>query len=162
MDILKAGNLCFGFLNVQSASVVRVKLAQLATLLVALGEVLVVIEGAVVGRYTVEVAHINCLGALLVGQQGLIHLLTMPDADDLDVFLLTTEELANGFGLSLDGAGRSLLNEDVTILAMLEGEEDEVNGFFERHDEAGHLGFGEGDRVAVADLVNPERNYGTA
>ena len=53
----------------------------------------------------------------------------MANADNLDVFLLTTEELANSFCLSLDGAGRCLLNEDITILTMFEGEEDEVNGF---------------------------------
>ena len=45
---------------------------------------------------------------------------------------------------------------------MFEGEEDEIDGFFERHDEAGHLGFGEGDGVAIADLVNPEGDDGTA
>ena len=82
----------------------------------------------------------------------------MTDADDLDVFFLATKELANGFCLGLDGAGRCLLDEDIAILSMFECEENEVNGFFERHDEAGHLRFGEGDRVAVADLVDPERD----
>ena len=68
------------------------------------------------------------------------------------------EEVTNCFCLGLDGASWGFLNEDVTILAVFEGEEDEVNGFFERHDEAGHLGFGQGDGVAFANLVYPKRN----
>ena len=84
------------------------------------------------------------LGTFLVGEEGLVHLLAMADPDNLDVFLLATEELTNGFCLCLDGAGRCFLHEDVTILTVFEGEEDEVNGFFERHDEAGHLRLGEG------------------
>ena len=74
---------------------------------------------------------------------------------------LMLEEFLDGFGLCLDGASWCFLNEDIAILAMLEGEEDEVNGFFEGHDEAGHLRFGEGDRVAVANLVDPEGDDGT-
>ena len=66
------------------------------------------------------------------------------------------EQLDDGLGLGLDGAGGGFLHEDVPVLAMLEGEEDKVHGFFERHDEAGHLGLGEGDGVAFADLVDPE------
>ena len=45
---------------------------------------------------------------------------------------------------------------------MLEREEDEIDRLFERHDEAGHRRFGDGDRVARADLVDPERNDRTA
>lgn len=72
------------------------------------------------------------------------------------------EKFNNGFCLCLDGAGWSLLNEDVTILAVLESEEDKVNSFFEGHDETGHLRFGESDGVAIADLVDPEGDDGTA
>ena len=92
----------------------------------------------------------------------------MTDADDADFgfetfpcpFLkgrgLVLEEVSYGFGLGLYSACRGFLNKDVTILAMFKGEEDEVNCFFETHDEAGHLGFGQGDGVAFADLVNPK------
>ncbi len=82
----------------------------------------------------------------------------MTNADNLDVFFLATKEFTNSLCLCLDGASWCFLNEDVTILAMFEGEEDKVNGFFEGHDEAGHLGFGERDGVAIADLVDPQRN----
>ena len=59
--------------SIQAAGVVTAKLAELATLLVTFGEVLVVVQGAVVCRNTVEVAHIYRLGAFLIGEQGLIH-----------------------------------------------------------------------------------------
>ena len=72
------------------------------------------------------------------------------------------EKLHDCLCLGLDGAGGSFLYEDVTVLAMLKGEEDEVNCFFERHDETGHLGFGQGDGVAFANLVNPQRNHTAA
>lgn len=97
----------------------------------------------------------------------------MTDTDDFDFGFcglrlligclteLMLEEFLHSLSLGLDGAGRCFLNENVTILTMLESEEDEVNGFFEGHDEAGHLGFGEGDRVAIADLVDPEGDDGT-
>ncbi len=86
----------------------------------------------------------------------------MADADDLDVFLLAAEEFADGLGLGLDGAGGGFLDEDVAVLAVLEGEEDEVHSLFEAHDETGHPGFGESDGVAFADLVDPKGNDGAA
>ena len=72
------------------------------------------------------------------------------------------EEVTDCFGLGLDGAGGSFLHKDVSVLAVLEGEEDEVNGLFERHDEAGHPGLGEGDGVALAYLVYPQGDDGAA
>ena len=126
------------------------------SLLITLREEFIVIERAVVGRNTVEVPHIDCLRALFVGQEGFVHLLTMTDTNDLDIFFLTAKEFANGFSLSLDGAGGSFLDEDIAVLAVLEGEKDEVNCFVEGHDEAGHGRFGEGNGLAVADLVYPE------
>ena len=86
----------------------------------------------------------------------------MTDTDDLDVFFLASEEFAYGLCLSLDGAGRSFLYKDISVLSVLECEEDKIDCFFETHNEACHLWLGEGDRVAVAYLVNPERDYGTA
>ena len=41
---------------------------------------------------------------------------------------------------------------------MLEGEEDEIDGLLQRHDEAGHLGLGQRDGVAIANLINPQGN----
>ena len=86
----------------------------------------------------------------------------MADADDLDARLVAAEELADGLGLGLDGAGRGLLDEDVAVLPVLEGEEHEVDGLVQAHYEAGHRGLGDRDGLAAADLVDPERNDGAA
>ena len=72
------------------------------------------------------------------------------------------KQLHHGLGLVLDGAGGGFLNQDVAILAVLEGKEHQVNSLFEGHDEAGHGGFGDGDGVALANLVNPQGNDGAA
>ena len=68
------------------------------------------------------------------------------------------EQLDDGFGLGLDGAGGGFLDQDVAILAVLESEEDQIDGLFERHNKTGHLGLSEGDRIPLTNLVNPERN----
>ena len=94
----------------------------------------------------------------------------MADADDLDRILcgwfdrltnrrsppLIRKEFADGFGLGLDGAGGGFLDEDVAVLAVLEGEEDQVDSFLEAHDEAGHGRFRQCDRLSGADLVYPQ------
>ena len=80
----------------------------------------------------------------------------MSNADNLDIFLFAAEEFADGFGLGLDGAGGGFLNEDVAILAVLEGEEDKIDSLLEAHDKAGHGRFREGDGLSGADLVDPQ------
>lgn len=175
LDVLEAGDFGFGLFYVQTGGVVGIEFGEDVALFVAFLEEFVVIEAAVVGRYAIEVAHIDCLGAFFVGEEGFVHLLSVADADDFDGVLETLcafafeaaacllfEELAYGFCLGLDGAGGSFLDEDVAILAVFEGEEDEVNGLFETHNEAGHLGLGEGDGVAAADLVYPEGDDASA
>lgn len=82
----------------------------------------------------------------------------MADADDPDILLFAAEQLAHRFGLGLDGAGGGLLDKEVSVLSMLKGEEDEIDGFLQRHDEAGHGRLGDGDGLAVFDLVDPERD----
>ena len=162
LNILQGGDLGLGFLKVQAIGVVGVEFFDLRTLGVALLEELVVVQTTVVSGYTVEVAHILGLGALLLGEQCLIHLLSVADADHFDILFLASEELANGLGLGLDRAGRGFLYEDVTVVSMLESEEDEIDGLLQRHDEAGHLGFGQRDGVAIANLINPQRDDGAA
>ena len=94
----------------------------------------------------------------------------MADADNLDRILcgwfdrltnrrgppLIRKELADGFGLGLDGAGGGFLDEDVAVLSMLEGEQDQVDSFLKAHDEAGHGRLREGDGLSGADLVDPQ------
>lgn len=135
MDVFKAGNLSLGFFQVQASGIVTVEFFDGGTFCVSVLEVLVTVEVSVIGRNTVKVAHIFGLGALFLGKESFVHLLSMTDSDDFDVFFLASEEFADSFGLGLVGTGGSFLD-----------------------DEAGHLGLGEGDRVALANLVNPEGN----
>ena len=144
--------------------VVAIKFFYRGSLCIAFFEEFIIIEVTIVGRYRIEVTHIDGFGGLLLGEQGFIHLFAVADTDDLDFWLsalwgLMLEQVSHGFGLGLDGAGGGFLDEDVAILTVFESEEDEVDGLFEAHDEAGHLGFGEGDGIALTDLVNPKGNY---
>ena len=45
---------------------------------------------------------------------------------------------------------------------MLEGEEDELHGFFQAHDEPGHFGFGDGQGLAVFDLLDEQGDHGAS
>ena len=156
LDVFQRRDLGFGFFQAEAAGVVGVEFFDGDAAGVSFHEVFVVVEVAVVSGDAVEVAHVLGLGALFLGQEGLVHLLAVADADDLDVLLLSAEELADGFGLGLDGAGGGFLDEDVAVLSMLEGEQDQVDGFVQRHDEPGHGRFGQGHRLPGADLVDPQ------
>ena len=158
LNILQGGDLGLGFLKVQTVGVVGVEFFDLGTLGVALLEELVIVQTAVVSGYTIEVAHILGLGALLLSEQCLVHLLSVADADHFDILLLATEELANSLGLGLDRASGGFLYEDIAVVSVLESEEDKIDGLLQRHDEAGHLGFGQRDGVAIANLINPQGN----
>ena len=160
MSILQGGNGVNGLPEVEPAGVVGVELREGVAVFVAFFEVLVVVQPPVVGGDPVKVAHVDGFGALLVGEEGLVHLLTVTDADDLDVLFLAAEELADGFRLGPDGAGGGFLDEEVAVFAVLEGEEHQVHGLFQGHDEPGHVGLGDGDGVAGFDLVDPQRDDG--
>ena len=158
LDVFQRGDLLLRFLHVQLPGVVGVELRQGVARLVALLEVLVVVQTAVVGRNAVEVPQIFGLGALLVGEQRLVHLLAMADADHADVVAVAPEELANGLGLRADGARRRLLNQDVAVTAVLEGEQNQVDGLVEAHDEARHRRLRHRYGVARPYLLDPQRN----
>ena len=162
MDKLQGINFGFCFFQSQLAGVVGVEFLDCDSLDVAFGEVFVVVEGAVVGGNAVEVAQVFGLGAFFFGEECLVHLFAVADADDFDVVFIAAKEFADCLCLSLDGAGGGFLDKDVSVLAVLEGEKNEVYGFVKGHDEAGHGGLGDGDGLAVLDLVYPKGDYGAA
>ena len=133
---------------------------------VALGvpllEVFVIIEAAVVGGDAVEIAEIDRAGAFFVGQQRFVHLFAVADADDPDVLFLPAEQFAHRLRLRLNRTRRRFLHENVPARAVFEREQHQVDRFVQRHDEAGHARFGDGDRVTVFDLIYPERNDAAA
>ena len=159
LDIGKRSYLLFSLFQIESASVVGVELLYQYTLGVAILEVLVVIQVTVVCRHCIEITHINSLGGFFLGEEGFVHLLAMTDSNHADfrsIGRLVLEQLDDGLGLGLDGACGCFLDQDVAILAVLEGEEDKIDGLLQTHDEAGHGGLGDGDGVALADLVYPQ------
>ena len=102
------------------------------------------------------------MGAFLVGEERLVHLFAVADADDLDLGLVAAEQFADRLRLRLDGACRGLLHEDVAGDAVFEGEQHQVHRLVETHDEARHGTVGDGDGIALANLVYPQRDHGTA
>ena len=106
------------FLEIQPPCIVGIELLNRCALDIALLEVLIVIQVAVVGRDGVEVAHVDGLRRLLLRQERLVHLFAVADADDLDFLLVATEEFAHGLGLRLNRTGWHLLDQDSAILTM--------------------------------------------
>ncbi len=100
LNIDQVGDFGLGFLHSEQAGVVAVEFGEGVALGVAFAKVLVVVQAALVAGDAVVVAHVDGVGALLVGEQGLVHLLTVADADGLDVFFFPAEQLADGFHTS--------------------------------------------------------------
>ena len=125
-----------------------------------LDDELVVVEVAVVGGHAVVTAHVLTAQALLAGHQGLEQLLAVAGADDVRAGV--AEQLLHGLGQVADGGGVGLLDEQIARVCMLKREHDQVNGLVQVHQEAGHIGVGDRDGVAGADLVNEQRNDAAA
>ena len=94
LNVLKRRDFLLGFFEIQAVGVVRIELFDFCTFGIAFLKEFVIVETSVVRRHTIEITHILCLCALFLCQQCLVHLLAMANADNLDIFLLTTKELA--------------------------------------------------------------------
>ena len=123
----------------------------------ALDHKLVVVQVAVVGSDTEVVAHILAAQTLLAGHQSLEQLLAVTSADDVGAGV--AEELLNSLGQVADGRSVGLLNEQVAGVAVLEGEHNQIHSLVQIHQEAGHVGVGDGDGVAGLDLVDEQWNH---
>ena len=120
----------------------------------ALDHELVVVQVAVVGGDAEVVAHVLAAQTLLASHQGLEQLLAVAGADDVGAGV--AEELLNSLGQVADGGSVGLLNEQVTGVAVLEGEHNQVYSLVQVHQEASHVGVGDGDGVAGLDLVDEQ------
>ena len=90
-DVAQAKELFLDLFHVQELGVAGVEFRERVAFRVALAEVLVVIQAALVARNAVEVPEVDGVGAFLVGQERLVHLFAVADADDLDLRLVATE-----------------------------------------------------------------------
>ena len=120
----------------------------------ALDHELIIVQVAVVGGDTEVVAHILAAQTLLTGHQGLEQLLAVTGADDVRTGI--TKQLLNSLGQVADGGSVGLLNEQVTGVSVLEGEHNQIHSLVQVHQEAGHVGVGDGDGIARLDLVDEQ------
>ena len=84
----------------------------------------------------------------------------MAGADDVRAGV--AEQLLHGLRQVADGGCVGLLDEQIARVCMLKREHDQVNGLVQVHQETGHIGVGDRDGVAGADLVNEQRNDAAA
>lgn len=84
----------------------------------------------------------------------------MAGADHLGAH--AAEDLLDGLGEVADGGGGGLLDEQVAGVGVLEGELHQVHGLVQVHEEAGHVGVGDRERLAFPDAVDEQRDDAAA
>lgn len=127
---------------------------------VAVDEEAVVVEVAGVAGDAVVAPHVLGAQALLAGHEGLVELLSVTGPDHLGAD--AAENLLDRLGEVADRGCRGLLDEQVARVGVLEGELDEIDRLVEVHEEAGHAGVGHGERLALADPVDEQRDDAAA
>ena len=126
----------------------------------ALDHKLVVVQIAVVGGDPEVFAHILAAQAFLTGHQRLEQLFAVAGADDVGAGV--AEQLLHGLGQIANGGGVRLLDEQVAGMSVLEREHDKADRLIQIHQEAGHVGVGDGDGIAGFDLVDKQGNDAAA
>ena len=126
----------------------------------ALDHELIVVQVTIIRSNTEVVTHILTAQTLLTGHQGLEQLLAVTSADDVRTGI--AEQLLNSLGQIADGRGIRLLDEQITGICMLESEQDQIHSLVQVHQKAGHVGVGDSDGVTSLDLVDEQRDNGTA
>ena len=122
----------------------------------AVDDELVGVEVARVAGHAVVASHVLGAQSLLAGHEGLEELLAVAGADDLGAH--AAEDLLDGLGEVADRGGGGLLDEQVAGVGVLEGELHQVHGLVQVHEEAGHVGVGHRERLALADAVDEQRD----
>lgn len=74
----------------------------------------------------------------------------------------TAEDLLDGLGEVADRGGGRLLDEQVAGVGVLEGELHQVHGLVQVHEEAGHVGVGDRQRLPFSDAVDEQRDDAAA
>ena len=126
----------------------------------ALDYKLVVVQVTVVRCHTIIIAHVLAAQTLFLSHKRFVELLAVAGADDVRAGI--AEELLHRLRQIADGGGIRLLNEEIAGVGMLEGEHDQIHSLVEVHEEASHVGIGDGDVVSRLDLVDEQRNDAAA
>ena len=136
-------------------------------ILIAFREELVIVQVTGVAGDAVVVAHVDSLCHLFAGYQCLIQFLAVARADGLHlrltVFRINLRVcFLQGLRQYIQGGGRSLLHEQVTVMPVLKRIDYQIHGIVQRHHEAGHVGVRYRNGPAVLYLLHPQRYYRTA
>ena len=136
-------------------------------ILIAFREELVIVQVTGVAGNAVVVAHVDSLCHLFAGYQCLIQFLAVARADGLHlrltVFRINLRVcFLQGLRQYIQGGGRSLLHEQVTVMPVLKRIDYQIHGIVQRHHEAGHVGVRYRNGPAVLYLLHPQRYYRTA
>ena len=136
-------------------------------ILIAFREELVIVQVTGVAGDAVVVAHVNGLCHLFTGYQRLIQFLAVARADGLHlrltVFRINLRVcFLQGLRQYIQGGGRSLLHEQVTVMPVLKRIDYQIHGIVQRHHETGHVGVCYRNGPAVLYLLHPQRNHRTA
>ena len=136
-------------------------------ILIAFREELVIVQVTGVAGNAVVVAHVDSLCHLFAGYQCLIQFLAVARADGLHlrltVFRINLRVcFLQGLRQYIQGGGRSLLHEQVTVMPVLKRIDYQIHGIVQRHHEAGHVGVRYRNGPAVLYLLHPQGNYRTA
>ena len=136
-------------------------------ILIAFREELVIVQVTGVAGDAVVVAHVDSLCHLFAGYQCLIQFLAVARADGLHlrltVFRINLRVcFLQGLRQYIQGGGRSLLHEQVTVMSVLKRIDYQIHGIVQRHHEAGHVRIRYRNGPAVLYLLHPQGNYRTA
>ena len=120
-------------LYIQTMRIMRVVILDLRDILATFGEELVIIQITCIARNTVVVAHIDCLGHLFTRDERFIEFLAVPRTDNphlrLTVFRVHfCVDLLQGFGKGTQCGSRGFLNEQIPVMAVLKGIDDQIHG----------------------------------
>ena len=72
------------------------------------------------------------------------------------------KHLLHRLGQIADSACRSLLNEQISRVGVLEGELHQIHRFVKVHEEASHVRIGNRERLTLANAINEERDNAAA
>ena len=127
----------------------------------AFDEILGIVEVTIIGWHPVVLPHVLGLSDFLARDQRFVEFLAMAGTDHPNR-VITLEQFLQGDGQHFDSGCRRLLHENVTLPAMLEGMQHQIDGIFQRHQEPGHARVGDGERLAFPELAHEQRNHGAA
>ena len=85
----------------------------------------------------------------------------MADADDLDL-IIRMEKFLHSLCLYLNRTCRRFLHHDIAALGILEREDNKLHRLFQAHNESCHGRLCNRDRMAVLNLLDPERDHGAS